>query len=211
RSQENYVAQWGDANEKNPRALKTAKRNLPPEFTVPMTNDKHFVRLPDVDGYAPQVGFSNGFPVGRDPKAGRTWLAHCNGMVGVGRDNGDNTGDGTSLYAVTGHAPRQLDRNITVVGRVIQGMSLLSTLPRGAGAMGFYDKPEQNVPIASVKLAADLPPAERMKLEVIRTDSATFTKVVEALRNRGGDWYKVPAGHIDLCNIPLAAMTRTAP
>jgi cyclophilin family peptidyl-prolyl cis-trans isomerase len=135
RSQENYVAQWGDPDEKNPRALKTAKKNLPGEFTVPMANDMHFVRLPDADGYAPQVGFSNGFPTARDPKTHRAWMAHCYGAVGVGRDAGADTGDGTSLYAVTGHAPRQLDRNITVVGRVVQGMSLLSTLPRGAAPM----------------------------------------------------------------------------
>jgi cyclophilin family peptidyl-prolyl cis-trans isomerase len=211
RSQENYVAQWGDPDEKNPRALKTAKKNLPGEFTVPMANDMHFVRLPDADGYAPQVGFSNGFPTARDPKTHRAWMAHCYGAVGVGRDAGADTGDGTSLYAVTGHAPRQLDRNITVVGRVVQGMSLLSTLPRGAAPMGFYDKPEQYVPIKTVRLAADVPAAERTNLQVLRTDSATFKRVVEMQRNRGGDWYKVPAGHIDLCNVPLSAMVRPAP
>jgi cyclophilin family peptidyl-prolyl cis-trans isomerase len=204
RSQDNFVVQWGDPNEeKNPRPIKDARAKLKAEFTVPIKNDTSFVRLPDHDGYAPVAGHSNGFPVGHDPKKGEAWLAHCYGMVGVGRDNDADSGGGTSLYAVIGHGPRQLDRNITVVGRVISGMPLLSTLARGAGPLGFYDKPELNVPISSVKLAADLPQAQRPKFEVMRTESATYRAVVEAQRNRGGPWTKVPAGYVDLCNAPI--------
>ena len=203
RSQDNWVVQWGDPDEKNPRPMKSAKAALKGEFTVPLKNDTHFTRLPDRDGYAPQVGHSNGFPSARDPKAGRAWLTHCYGMVGVGRDTGADSGSGSSLYVVTGHGPRHLDRNITVVGRVISGMPLLSTMARGAGAMGFYDKPELNVPIASVKMAADVPEAQRSKFEVMRTDSATYQAAVEAQRNRGGPWTKVAAGYIDLCNAPI--------
>lgn len=211
RSQDNWVVQWGDPDEdrrtkdgvRMARPIKTAKATLKGEFTVPIQNDKHFTRLPDADGYAPQVGHSNGFPVGHDPKKGQAWLAHCYGMVGVGRDNDADSGGGTSLYAVIGHAPRHLDRNITVVGRVISGMPMLSTLPRGTGAMGFYEKPEQYVPISSVRVAADVPEAERSRFEVMRTDSAAFQKAVEAQRNRGGPWTKVAAGYIDLCNAPI--------
>lgn len=203
RSQDNWVVQWGDPDEKNPRPMKTAKAKLQGEFTVPLKNDTSFTRLPDRDGYAPQVGHSNGFPSARDPKSGRAWLTHCYGMVGVGRDTGADSGSGSSLYVVIGHGPRHLDRNITVVGRVIAGMPLLSTIPRGAGAMGFYDKPELNVPIAAVKMAADVPEAQRSKFEVMRTETATYKAAVEAQRNRGGPWSKVAAGHIDLCNAPI--------
>ena len=203
RSQDNWVAQWGDPDEKNPRPFKTAKATLKAEFTVPLKNVKDFTRLPDVDGYAPQVGHSNGFPSARDPKTGQAWLAHCYGMVGVGRDTDADSGGGSSLYAGTGHAPRHLDRNITVVGRVISGMPLLSVLPRGQGPMGFYDKPELNVPIKSIKVAADLPPEQRSNFEVMRTDSASYQAAVEAQRNRGGPWTKVAAGYIDLCNAPI--------
>ena len=201
RSQDNYVVQWADPDEK--RELKTAKKNLDPEFTVSVPQGMTFNRLFDNDGYAPQVGFSNGFAAGRDPKTNTTWLAHCYGAVGVSRDSAVNTGDGTSLYVVIGNAPRQLDRNITVVGRVLVGMPLLSTLPRGTGPLGFYEKPEQNVPMKSIRLAADVPEAERTHLDVIRTDTPLFKAIVEAQRNRGGDWYKRPAGHIDLCNVQI--------
>ncbi|CAN7558313.1 peptidylprolyl isomerase [Pseudoduganella sp. LjRoot289] len=203
RSHDNYVAQWGDPDEKNPRPLKTAKARLAGEFTMPMSNDKHFTPLPDRDGYAAQVGHSNGFPSARDPKTGRAWLAHCYGMVGVGRDVDSDSANGSSLYAVTGHAPRHLDRNITVVGRVVSGMPLLSSLPRGTGPLGFYEQPGQQVPIKAVRLAADVPEAERSKLEVMRTDSASFKAVAEAQRNRGGPWTKVPAGYIELCNVTI--------
>lgn len=201
RSQDNYVAQWADPSEK--REVKTAQKNLAGEFTVKYVATLPFTRLPDVDGYAPQVGHANGYPAGRDPKAGTAWLAHCYGSVGVARGNETNSGDGTSLYVVTGHAPRQLDRNITVVGRVMQGMELLSTLPRGSGALGFYEKPEQMSPIKAMRVAADVPEAERSALEILRTDTPTFQAIVAAQRNRGGDWYKFAANHIELCNVPL--------
>ena len=208
RSQDNWVAQWGDPDEKNPKPMKTAKATLKGEFTVPLKNDKDFTRLPDRDGYAAQVGHSNGFPSARDPKSGQAWLVHCYGMVGVGRDNDADSGGGSALYAVIGHAPRHLDRNITVVGRVVSGMPLLSTLPRGAAPMGFYDKPEQNVPILSMKVAADVPVEQRARFEVMRTDSAAYKAAVEAQRNRGGPWTKVPAGHIELCNAPIPVRER---
>jgi peptidylprolyl isomerase len=203
RSQDNFVVQWGDPENKRP--LGAAHARLPPEFTVAATAGLPFEPLPDRDGYAAQVGFSQGFPAARDPARGEAWLTHCYGMVGAGRANEPESGNGAELYVVTGHAPRQLDRNIALVGRVVRGMELLSTMPRGTGPLGFYEKPEQYVPIASVRVAADVPAAERTPLEVLRTDTASFRAVVEARRNRRDDWYLVPAGYVDVCNVPIMA------
>ena len=205
RSQDNFVVQWGDADGK--RSLGDAQARLPPEFTARIGPGVPFEALPDSDGYAPQVGFSQGFPAARDMARGETWLAHCYGMVGAGRANEPDSGNGAELYVVTGHAPRQLDRNIALVGRVVKGMELLSALPRGSGPLGFYERPEQYVPIAGLRLAADVPAAERERLEVMRTDTASFRALVEARRNRRDDWYLVPAGYIDLCNVPIVART----
>lgn len=201
RSHDNYVAQWGDADEK--REFKTADKKVEGEFTVKYANNAPFTRLPDVDGYAPLVGHVNGFAAGRDPKTQTTWLAHCYGAIGVARGNETDSGNGSSLYAVTGHAPRNLDRNITVVGKVVQGIELLSSLPRGTGALGFYEKAEERTPIKSVRMAADVPEAERLKIEMFRTDTPSFQALVEAQRNRGGEWYKFAANHIELCNVPV--------
>ena len=214
RSQDNYVVQWGDPEAENTepgkaRMMKQGKKSLLPEYTRVIDSKHAFTRLPDIDGYAREVGFSNGFPVGRNPTTKQTWLAHCYGMVGAGRDNADDSGSGAEMYVVTGHAPRHLDRNITLLGRVVHGMPLLSVLPRGTGPLGFYEKAEQRVPIKSIRIAADVPTLERTSLEVIRTDSKLFASLVEAQRNRGGAWYKVPAGHIELCNVPIAVRTVT--
>jgi peptidylprolyl isomerase len=200
RSQDNYVVQWGDPSGKKP--VGAAKRNLEAEFTRPATGLK-FTALPDPDTYAAQTGFVAGFPAARESAKGSAWLVHCYGMVGAGRDNDVNSGGGTELYVVTGNSPRQLDRNITLVGRVVQGMDILSTMPRGRGAMGFYEKPEEHTPVTQIRVAADVPAAQRANLEVLKTDTQTFTDLIESRRNRQDEWYKVPAGRIDVCNVPL--------
>ncbi|GHA68715.1 peptidylprolyl isomerase [Cognatilysobacter bugurensis] len=205
RSQDNFVVQWGDPaeDESKRKPLGSAKTKLPAEFERVRAKDAAFDVLPDADGWAPQVGFVEGFPAGRDPANGATWLAHCYGMVGAGRDIAADSSTGAELYVVTGQSPRQLDRNITTVGRVVEGIELLSTMPRGTGPLGFYEKREQRTPIRAIRLASELPERERPALEAMRTDTAAFTELVEARRNRRDDFYKRPAGHIDLCNVPL--------
>ncbi len=201
RSQDNFVVQWGDPD--GTRDLGKARATLPAEFTVAIDPGLPFTPLLDRDGYAHEVGFSDGFPAARDPRTGQAWLAHCYAMVGAGRGNDVDSGSGAELYVVTGHAPRQLDRNIALVGRVVAGMEWLSALPRGRGSLGFYEDPAQHVPIRSVRVAADVPESQRTRLEVLRTDTATFAALVESRRNRRDDWYRVPAGYIDLCNVPI--------
>jgi len=207
RSQDNYVVQWADPQGKRP--IRNAQRTVAAEFERG-ARGLPFTPLVDPDTYAPEVGFSDGFPTARDPKFSRAWLVHCYGMVGVGRDTDVDSGGGTELYVVIGHAPRHLDRNVTLVGRVVQGMEMLSALPRGTGALGFYEKPEQRVPIKSVRVAADVPAGQRTEIEVLRTDTPLFTTYVEARRNRREEWFKVPAGHVDVCNIPIVVRPRNS-
>ena len=200
RVQDNYVTQWGDPDAKKP--VGNAQRSVAAEFER-TSRGLSFFPLAETDPYAPEVGFSDGFPVALDPKLGRAWLIHCYGMVGAGRDNDVDSGGGTELYAVIGQAPRHLDRNVTLLGRVVQGMELLSSLPRGTGALGFYEKPEQRIAITSFKVAADVPESQRVPLEELRTDTQTFSDYIEARRNRHEEWFKVPAGHVDICNVPI--------
>lgn len=202
RAQDNYVVQWGDPD--GTREIRTAAPVLPPEFTVPFGVAQPFTGLGG-DGYAAETGFVEGLPAGRDREAGLAWLAHCYGMVGVGRDVAPDSGSGSQLYAVIGHAPRHLDRNITVVGRVLQGIELLSTLPRGSGALGFYEQAAERVPILAVRVAADVPPAERQLFEVLRTDTAAFAAVVRSRAFRVDEWFTHPVGYVELCNVPVPA------
>lgn len=207
RIQDNYVAQWGNNDAKTVLPAGVVK-TPPAEYDRPLAGlDLRPLGYPD--SYAPMVGHAGGWPIGYDPQSGRAWLTHCYGFVGVGRDLAPDTGTGGELYAVIGHAPRPLDLNIALVGRVIEGVALLSARPRGTGALGFYEDPKQNIPIARVRLASDMPPAERPRYEVMRTDGPAFAAYVLGRANRGGDFFKRPAGGVDICN--AAVPVRKAP
>ena len=209
RVQDNFVAQWGDPaadddDATKGRPLGAASRTLAPEFFI---SDKglKITKLKDRDVWAPVTGFVDGFPVAADPKTHRAWIAHCYGTIGAGRGNTVDSGSGAELYAVIGQSPRGLDLNIAPVARVLQGMELLSSLPRGGQNMGFYDKPEQDVRIAKVERLADMPEATRPDVRVFRTDTPEWNAVIESRRNRQDAWYVHKAGAIDLCNITVPA------
>jgi peptidylprolyl isomerase len=207
RAQDNYVVQWGDPDAKKP--VGAAQRTLGAEFERSLRG-LSVAKLPDPDSYAAEVGFVDGFPVAADPALGRAWLVHCYGMVGAGRDNDVDSGGGTELYVVIGQAPRHLDRNVTLLGRVVAGMETLSVMPRGSGTLGFYEHPAQRTSIRQLRVAADVAPAERSDLEVLRSDTPSFLAYVEARRSRHEEWFKVPAGRVDVCNVPLPARVRAA-
>ena len=210
RVQDNYVVQWGDVTEK--KALPEKLRVMVADEYLSQTINLIGTPAPQLrskrtwqesltfDAYAARTAFENGWPVGVGKSAGM-WPVHCYGMVGVGRNLSPDTGTGAELYTVIGHAPRHLDRNIALVGRVIEGMEHLSSLPRGTGALGFYEKEEERVPILSVRIgneASDVPP-----FEYLSTDSASFAAYADARANRRDPFFIRPAGGADICNIPV--------
>jgi peptidylprolyl isomerase len=219
---DNWVTQWGDG-EDDPKKAKP----LPPgivkvpesNYSVPMPCkvivfqkkviseqcDPALTALDGFDSYVlkGQAGFSGGWPVASalQSDGNRIWPLHCYGSVGVARDLSPDTGTGAELYAVIGQAPRQLDRNIAVVGRVIEGIENLSALPRGKGAQGVYDDPALKVPIISVRLASELPAVAQPSFEYLASDSQSFADYVHVKANRNDSFYKVPAAGIDVCNV----------
>jgi peptidylprolyl isomerase len=211
RVQDNYVAQWGngDAQVAMPAGVVAQP---PAEYERPLAG-LNLRPLGFPDSYAPMVGHVDGWPVAWDPRRRMAWLTHCYASVGVGRDLAPSTGTGGELYAAIGHAPRPLDRNIANVGRVIEGIPLLSARPRGTGQLGFYqaDHGEVPIPIRAARLAADMPEAERPRFEVMRTDTPTFAAYVRGRANRGGTFFRVPAGGVDVCNVNVPVRRRAAP
>jgi peptidylprolyl isomerase len=201
RVQDNYVVQWGRP-EGSPHDMGQARAEIPAHEYYRSATGLSFTRLQDPDTYAAQTGFTNGFWAGRSNRR-ETWMLHCYGAIGVGRENPPNTGNSTELYTVIGQAPRHLDRNLAMVGRIVQGMELLTALPRGTGPLGFYENPEQRVTIRSVRLASEVPAAERTNLEALRTDSETFRDVIESRRHRREEFFAEPTGRVNVCNIPL--------
>ncbi len=225
RVQDNYVTQWGDLNYDNPEA-KGKPKPLPEGLKV-MTEAEYTADMPfrslstgfkgsRKDPYAEEAAFSGGFPVAfrfYPPPPGAklsefatsSWPTHCYGMVGVGRNYSPDTGSGAELYTVIGHAPRHLDRNIALVGRVIEGMQFLSSLPRGSGDLGFYTEAEaaKRTPILTVRVASDLPAGEQPKFEYLSTESQAFATYADAIANRRDPFFIVPAGGADICNIKV--------
>jgi len=209
RVQDNFVTQWAQAADPA-RPPKVGVEKLNAEFTLPRAAIANFDILPDPDTYADEIGFINGMTAARD--ADSVWLTHCYGMVGVGRENDENSGGGTELYVIIGHSPRNLDRQLSMLGRVVQGMEIMSAFPRGTGDAGFYETPAEYRRYADIKVAADVPASQRTNLEVMRTDSASFATLVNSRRWRKDDFYKQPVGRIGLCNItvPVRAVSQAS-
>jgi cyclophilin family peptidyl-prolyl cis-trans isomerase len=217
RVQDDFVAQWDDpesddgGDPRKVRSLGKAMVTVPPEFTRPIARSLPWVRLPDGDVYAPEVGFSEDFPAARDPARNDTWLVHCYGTLAVARDDPPDSGNGSALYVAIGQAPRRLDRNLTVVGRVIEGMDNLSALPRGRGPLGFYAHPKDRTPILDIRVAADLPSAERPDIEILRTRSPTFQRLLEAARDRHDAFFSTPPGKVGVCAVQVPVRQSARP
>jgi peptidylprolyl isomerase len=214
---ENWVAQWGDGEDdgREAKPLPGGIRVVPEsEYLAAVEagpeDARDFVLTPAreeivinrwLDSYT-VTAFVAGWPIGLDDRGGRTaWPTHCYGSVGVARDLSPDTGTGAELYAVIGHAPRQLDRNIAVVGRVIEGIEHLSTLPRGRGEAGVYDDTALRVPIVSVRLGDEL--SEAPRFEYLASESESFARYVAVRANRSDAFYNVPAGGVDVCNVQM--------
>ncbi len=197
RVQDNYVAQWGDPTEKKPLPPLVIA-NPPAEYEWSGWDGVTSFTRPD--SYAERTGHSaDGWSLAGN--ATHSWLPHCYGAVGVARDLAPSTGSGAELYAVIGHAPLHLDRNIAVAGRVIEGIGWLSSLPRGTGGgLGLYEDPAQRVPILSVRLASQLPEDERPRFQYRATDNPRFTAWIKARENRQNEFFTVPAGGVEICN-----------
>jgi peptidylprolyl isomerase len=197
RVQDNYVVQWG--NNEGEKPFPTGVTAKPPaEYARPLAG-LNVTDLGSSDAYASRAGFVNGWPVAIHDAEGLASLTHCYGMVGVGRGLWPDTGSGGELYTVIGHAPRHLDRNIAVIGRIVQGIEHMSSLPRGTEALGFYKERTSDVPIAGAKLASDIAAAERPRFEYLT--GASFGAYLHARKNRQDDFFIRPAGGADVCNI----------
>lgn len=206
RSHDNYVVQFGifdkDDNQTKPYPLGT-NTHLTPEHTK-NAKGLPFVALPDKEPYSDKVGFSGNFPVAI--KGGRAFIPHCYGMVGVSRGMPSDDYTASDLYVITGQPARHLDRQITVAGRVIEGIEHLSTLKRGVDdEMGFYTDPSDHTAITAIRLGSQLPKDEQRIFEALDTKGKTFAKLIDRKRNRKlskDDWFIekfVP--YLDVCYI----------
>lgn len=199
-----HLTEWQARNRQREKEQQDRSQTIP--VIAPVVRDP-YPKWHGSDAYASWVDFYDGWAVA---SAGQGWEqiwspTHCYGMVGVGRNYSPDTGSGAELYTVIGHAPRHLDRNIALVGRVIEGMEHLSSLPRGKGDLGFYTAEEaaKRTPILTVRMASDLPAAQQPRFEYLSTESETFARYADAIANRRDPFFITPAGGADICNIKV--------
>jgi peptidylprolyl isomerase len=197
RVQEGFVAQWGDPTEMKPLPAGVVET---PAAEFEISSFDAAQRLTRSDAYSTASGFTaDGWPIATNGTT--AWLPHCYGAIGVARSASPDTGSGAALFTGIGQAPRRLDRNYTVVGRIIIGMQFLSSLPRGDGPAGVYTDERQRTPIVSVRLASELPAAERPRFEYRATDNPRFAAT---LRLRETPATPSNVGGVDVCDVPMA-------
>ena len=175
------------------------------EFEHPVGSEIKFTPLGNDDLFASEVGHVNGFPVGRDAKAGREWMIHCPGTFAFARDNGADTAT-TEFYIVIGEAPRRLDRNLTAFGRVIEGMQYLQKLTRGDQKVenGVIQDATKRDPIVRMRLASDIPQKDRPRFQVMRTESPSFENEKALRKNPAPDFYiHTPPPVLDICGLSV--------
>jgi peptidylprolyl isomerase len=202
---EGFVAQGGD--ESGTRDKGGAADTLPAEFEQDASDDLPFTPLGYTDGYAAEVGFVDGMPAGRDPETGTVWLAHCTGAFAFGRDVGRDTAS-TEFY-ITLQPQRYLDRNLTVFGRVLDGMSVVQSIPRGElNNGGTIADRARWTRIERVRLGSQVPGDEQTQLQYMDTGSATFAELIRARAARPSDFFYYRPNHIDLCQMPIPVRVR---
>ena len=197
---ENFVAQAGDVTQE--RTPETMPLTVKAEFDEPAPAGLPFAPLGNFDGYAPEAGFIDGMPAGRDPETGRVWLAHCTGALAFGRDVGPDTA-GTEFY-VTLQPQRYLDRNLSVFGRVLDGSEHLQKLNRVTPYPD--DAPQEGGEpgiIRRLVLASDLPEAEQPGLQVFDTGHPLFAELLDSRRNRPEEFWYFRPGYVALCAMPI--------
>ncbi len=195
-----FVAQGGD--EAGTKDIGAAEPALPAEFETPLPESVTFTPLGQADPYSPQAGFIEGLPAARDPEAGTAWLAHCTGAFAFGREEGRDTAS-TEIYIAL-QPQRYLDRNLTVVGRVVLGMEHVQAMPRGAlNNSGTIAEKERWTPIRGLTVASDLPEEARMPVEIMDTSSETFGQLTRARAARPSGFFYSRPDHVDLCQMPV--------
>ena len=191
-----FVAQGGDVRET--RETRAGSDPLPAAFDEPLLAQQAFVALKDLDGFAPQSGFLASLPTGRAPDEGRIWHLHCAGAIAMAR--GDEKDTATTEFYIALQPQRYLDRNLTVFGRVVEGMAHIQGLRRVTPSEA--DDADLGETIVSMRIAADIDENERPAVQLLNSASPLFGELIEARRNRPEAFFHFRPDHLDVCQMP---------
>ena len=204
---EGFVAQGGDALES--RDIGSAAEAMMAEFEEPLTSSIAFDAIDGADGYAAKVGFVDSLPAGVNAAGDTIWHLHCTGAFAFGRNN-ERDSASTEFY-VTLQPQRYLDRNLSVFGRVVDGMEHLQALRRVAPPQSADD--DMGESIIAMRVAADLPAEQRSALEILDSSTATFADYYASRRNRPEAFFHFRHNYMDICQfaVPVRPVASDAP
>jgi peptidylprolyl isomerase len=197
-----FVAQGGDGSDLGELS------NVPlidAEFEIDWNEEFSYMHVQSPDMFAPETGFIDGFSVARDPSRNKVWLTHCPGIVAMAR-NDDPDSSRTDFYIVIGQAPRYLDRNMNIFGRVVYGMDIVQQIKRGpAQDNGIIQDEAESSRISKMQLLAEIPEEVRLKVYVMDTSNKGFKKLLKGRLNRKQKFFhNKPPRVLDVCQVPIA-------
>jgi peptidylprolyl isomerase len=197
-----FVAQGGDGSDLGELS------NVPlieAEFEIEWDKELPFMPVQSPDMFAPETGLSNGFGVARDKSKNKAWLAHCPGVVALAR-NDDPDSSRTDFYIVIGQAPRYLDRNMNIFGRVVYGMDVVQSINRGPVLNnGIIDDDTGRTRISKLRMLNDIPEDDRLSTYVMNTHNEAFADLLKDRRNRKQKFFhNKPPAVLDVCQVPVA-------
>ena len=198
-----FVAQGGDESDIDPDSP-NASPQLKAEFELDLPEELNWVTAQTNDLFAEETGFIDGFAAAKDDE--KVWLTHCPGALAMARGNEPDSGS-TDFYVVIGQAPRYLDRNLSVFGRVVHGMDVVQKIQRGpTDENGIIAKDEDRSRIKSMTLGSDLPESERREVFVMDTGSDGFKAHMKARKNRTHEFFHFkPPKVLDVCQVPVGS------
>jgi peptidylprolyl isomerase len=196
-----FVAQGGDGSDLGKLSMVPL---IDAEFERELSDDIEFTRVQKNDLFAPETGFVDGFAAARDISENKIWLTHCPGVVAMAR-NDDPDSSRTDFYFVIGQAPRYLDRNMNIFGRVIHGMDVVQKIRRGlTNENGIIQDETTSSRIRGMQLASEIPKSERLSAFVMDTNSKGFEKILKTRRDRKQAFFhNKPPEILDVCQVPM--------
>lgn len=171
----------------------SAYPDLKAEFTF--RRDAAMPFAPVAEPQGARVGFFRSLPVQTQPDAAfaltgdgkvHGWGLYCPGVAGMARDEGNDTAN--SQFFIMRQAYPALDKRYTIWGMTVSGLDVVRSLQAGDGDNGMMAQAQPDR-MTRVRIASDLPEAERPTVQVLSTDSARFRALVdEARAARGADF-----------------------
>ena len=162
--------------------------DLPPEFSFRVAPELATVVVERSDAREGFVGATPFQAVSAaeqalrpDPRI-RGWGAYCPGVVGMGRQADPGTAN-SEIFFMRASA-RRLDHEYTVVGRTVSGLEAILAVAVG-------EPPKVPDLMLKVRMMADLPEAERPRLEVMDTRGPAFQARVAALKRQKGAAFSI--------------------